>query len=205
MVKQTKFRIFIALGLVIVLLIVLISACDAIGIGGGSEPPRKGPAELGAIMTPANGTRMIAGSKVQIQSAHQDNVSRVELYVQAAGQEQPTLLRADAPENGVVLQEWMPEGPGMYTVKVIAYDINNAATESAPIQVEVIDSTAISVVAAAEEQAASQPADQAGELQAPAATPEAVGPEATTLIHTPVATAGETGTNEWRSIAGGTP
>ena len=37
MIKQNKFRIFIALGLAVVLLIVLISACDAIGIGGGTE------------------------------------------------------------------------------------------------------------------------------------------------------------------------
>ena len=116
MIKHNKFRIFIALALAIVLLIVLISACDAIGIGGG-EPPRRGPAKAG-ILAPADGSQVLVGAPVQIQSAHSGDISRVELLAQAEDREQPTLLRADAPDNGVVLQRLLLNRVGRFTAQV---------------------------------------------------------------------------------------
>lgn len=143
MIKHNRFRLFLALTLAIILLIVLISACDAIGFGGG-EPPRREPARQG-ILAPKPGTRVIAGANVQIQSAHGGDISRVELHVQAPGEAAPKLLRADAPDNGVVVQEWMPDQAGVYQVKVIAYDANNTPSETEAVQIEAIKSTAISL------------------------------------------------------------
>jgi len=192
--KLSRQRILFSTALVILVAIALISACNYIGIGGINEPPPPGPAQLG-ILAPVKNTdemtpSVLAGSPVQIQSAHQGSISRVELSVQGQDQPQPTLLRADAPSNGVVVQEWIPDRPGLFTVTVAAFTADNTVLDSYTIQVEVTDSAAVAVAPA---RSLAETGDQGAAFLAPTATPtsDIVGAVPTIVRATPVTTTPE--------------
>ena len=145
MVKNSKSSVISALVIVVLLPILLISACNIIGIGGG-EPPPSGPSTA-KIITPADNTKVIVGSPVQIQSAHPgSNVARVELLVNNGDSEQ--LIRADAPSNGIVLQQWTPDRVGRFTLKVVGHNANNEPVNPLAVQLEVIDNSIVSVAPA---------------------------------------------------------
>ncbi|MEW5960140.1 MAG: NBR1-Ig-like domain-containing protein [Chloroflexota bacterium] len=117
----SKFRILLAIVLVIGLAFVLASACSF----GGGVPTT--PATFG-IITPAENTRILIQGPVQIQSAFANpaTISRVELWIKGETDPSETLLRSDRPtENGVVLQEWRPEQTGNFAVTVRAYNTGN--------------------------------------------------------------------------------
>lgn len=197
MIKLNKYRIIFAFVLVILLAIAMISACDYIAIGGAGESPVSGPAGPG-ILAPVKDTdnvvpAVLVDSPVQIQSAHQGNISRVELRIQAVGEEAETLVRADAPDHGVVVQEWVPDRSGIFTVKVVAFadgNIQNPYT----IQMAVIDSVAVAV-APVESAVADVPDQEEApgdfEPQPAVVTPEPAeppGPAEPTVIETPTPT-----------------
>jgi hypothetical protein len=176
-IKLNRYRIIFAFVLVILFSVVLISACNNyLGIGGTGESPSSRPATPG-ILAPVKDTddlvpKVLVGSPVQIQSAHQGNISRVELRIQAEGDEVETLMRADAPEKGVVLQEWVPDRSGLFTVEVVAYAAGSTQN-SYTIQVEVTDSLAVSVAPVQNEVAdvSGQGAEQDDEPQPPTGAP----------------------------------
>jgi hypothetical protein len=157
----SKFRIFLAIILVIGLAFVLASACS---FGGGNTPAT--PITFG-IITPAENTQILLDGPVQVQSAfaNPDTISRVELWTKKDTDPSETLLRSDRlAENGVVLQEWRPEQPGTYTITLRAYGVNDAApSQVIARQVQVLESAAMSIAALG------QP--QTELFQAPTATP----------------------------------
>lgn len=190
MVKLNKYRVVFALALLILLAVLVVSACNInIGIGGTPTPP---PPVASGILAPANQTKTLVDSPVQVQSAHlEGNISRVELYVQGPNEVGEKLLRADVPDsNGVVLQEWIPELPGLYTIRTVAFTVQNERLERQPIQVEVLDSTAISL---ATPEIQPQAGEESVAFQAPTATPtvtpvvivQVVTPESLTPTPTP--------------------
>lgn len=159
--KYSKFRVIVALVLTILLVAVVISACN-LGIDG--EPPGPEPVRTG-ILAPTDQTRTLVGSPIQIQSAYPgDNLSRIELFVQGPAGSEEKLLRADVPTDGVVVQAWTPTEPGLYTIKTVAYAANNEAQPAQSIQIEVLDSL---VVSAAAPQIIEEPSDQAAAFAPP--------------------------------------
>jgi hypothetical protein len=174
LVKNSKLRIFLALILATLLVAVVISACN-INIGGVSTPP---PPTASAILAPPKQTKVVVGAPVQIQSAFPgENISRVELFVQ--GPAGGKLIRADVPTDGFVLQEWVPDQPGSYTITARAYTSTAAAAiSSASIQLEVLQGSAVSIPTR----------DLAVVLVSPTATPI---PGATEIRATPTGGAGE--------------
>lgn len=180
----TSLRIIAALLLTVVLVVVLASACD---ISIGQETAPTGPQEA-TILAPPNNVTVLAGSPVQIQSAHLggEAISRVELQVSRDGGPDE-LLRADTPtEDGYVVQKWVPQQPGTYTIKVRTIFTNDAPpTDLPPRTIVVTESQALaSGVAVAS-------ADGANELVGPQPTVLAA-----TLAATPAPQVGTTGTGD---------
>jgi hypothetical protein len=142
----SKIRMILTLLLTTSLMILLISACNIIGLGGAQETP-PGPS-ISAILAPPAGVKILAHAPVQIQSSHPgDNISRVELWVQEPGQNDKR-LRSDVPINGIVLQEWVPQQVGLHTIKVRTfYTGQDDQTPKELIQqIEVIDGSTIALV-----------------------------------------------------------
>ncbi len=128
--KQTK--LLLPLILFGVAFVVLISSCNILG---GEEEAPPGPVAFDILAPPAN-VKALVNSPIQIQSAHQGDISRVDLFVRAGdGQEQQ--IRSDAPEDGVVMQQWTPLVPGTYTLLVrgIGPDGNIVSEYNRPIQI----------------------------------------------------------------------
>jgi hypothetical protein len=139
-----KIRVILALLLIASLMILLISACNIIGLGGAQEAP-PGPSSS-AILAPPAGVKVLARTLVQIQSSHPgDSVSRVELWVQEPGQNDK-LLRSDVPINGIVLQEWIPQQAGIHVIKVRTFYVGDQPPTELSQQIEVIDGSAIVLV-----------------------------------------------------------
>lgn len=117
------------------------------------------------IKAPPVGAKILVHAPVQIQSLHaQEGISRVELFVN------DQLIRADLPEAGVLLQEWIPEQPGSYALKVVPYNRDNQALAPYVVQVEVVDSPTVSL-------SEPQPeigGDQGVAFESPTATPVAL-------------------------------
>ncbi|MDX1521519.1 MAG: NBR1-Ig-like domain-containing protein [Anaerolineae bacterium] len=144
MKNLANLRLVAALILTILIIIVFVSACNLLG---GQEPAQTGPAESG-ILAPPDNIKALAGGPIQVQSAfvEGDQVSRVELSVQAEGETTPTLIRADTPTNGLVTQEWVPDRPGRYTIFVKPIDASGQPLQGATgftRQIEVIEATVL--------------------------------------------------------------
>jgi hypothetical protein len=156
--KFSKYRVILALITTIILVALVATACTF-----GEEPAP--PPVDSRIVAPAIGTKVLVQAPVQIQSIHApEGVSRVELFVN------DQLLRADLPEDGVLLQEWIPEQPGSYALKVVPYNRDNQAQAPYVVPVEVVDSPAVSL-------SDPQPeigGDQSVAFQSPTATPVAL-------------------------------
>jgi len=169
-----RLKAIFSLAVAILLPVFFISACNGFGLGG--DPPPSGPSQTAILapvykdagQDPAQVPKVLVGSPVQIHSAHPgSNISRVELLVQAANQESAELLRADIPSNGIVLQEWTPDQPGLFTIDVVAYNKNNQQVNPLSIQIEAIESSVVSVAPAQPQQTG----DQGAAFAAPTATP----------------------------------
>ncbi len=136
-------RLIVSLTLIVVLLLLLISACNLIDLGGSQTPV---PSAQPAILAPLENVKVLANAPVQIQSLQPGaNISRVELLVQGPDSTTETLVRADKPTDGVVLQEWTPPQPGQYLLKVRTYDVNNVIIAELPRTINVVPAEAVSV------------------------------------------------------------
>lgn len=135
-------KLVLALILVLVLMTVFVSACNLINLGGETATAPT----TAAILAPADNTKVLLHSPIQIQSAHPgDNVTRVELSVAQQGSSTEKLIRADVPTNGIVLQEWLPEQTGVYTIRVRSYDKDNHVIVEQTRTYDVVDDTDISL------------------------------------------------------------
>jgi hypothetical protein len=167
MVKNfAKLKMIFALALVILLVFVLMSACDIGRSRVISQPPAYD------ILAPLANASVLVHSPVQIQSAFKnaDNISRVELWVRKADPADPgQLLRSDKPVHGVVRQQWQPQAAGQYVVLVRAYNANNELLTELNRAIAVIDDVAISVPAVAGEgqQAAGSQPENGASFQPP--------------------------------------
>ncbi|MCB0192861.1 MAG: hypothetical protein KDJ65_13030 [Anaerolineae bacterium] len=168
-------------------LMVVISACNQINIGGfGGEDTNE--ADTPKILAPVDSetdevAQVFVGSPVQILSDYTvNNLSRVELLVQPDGGVE-TLIRADVPSHRTITQGWTPNAPGMYTVKTVAYDANEAALQPLTIRVEA--TSADELVAISQGEFTAQPA--AFEDPTPTPTANVIIARPTELFATPVA------------------
>ncbi len=127
MVKHAaKLKIGLAILLVILLVLLLVNACDI-----GPRAVENNPVGIG-ILAPEPNALVVARMPVQIQTAFEnpDEISRVELLVEKADQSEPAmLLRSDTPTDPTVTQQWIPEAPGGYTVRVKAIGFDNNLIE----------------------------------------------------------------------------
>jgi hypothetical protein len=121
--------------------VVLVSACN-FGFGGDEAETPPGPAQA-AIYAPPENVKVLVGGPLQVESAHPGDVSRVELAVSQAGAE-PEIVRSDRPNDGVVVQEWLPTEPGVYTIQVTAVNADGSQNPVLTRQVEVVVSQALS-------------------------------------------------------------
>lgn len=116
---------------------VVTAACSVPGIQ--STPQVVGGGPQVTLSNPTPGQVYPAGSEVKVQSTSvdPDGVARVELLVNGE------VVRIDAnahPEANtpfIVAQPWTPPAPGSFVVQVRVYDTANAATETAPLVVEI--------------------------------------------------------------------
>lgn len=119
----------------------LISSCQS------SDEPATGASELpqeSKIVTPAQDDhKVLIGSPVQVQTAYNQPVSKVELWIQSENEATEKLIRADTPDKGIVIQEWLPQHVGHYMIKVRAWDEQNQALADMTRQVEIVESPAI--------------------------------------------------------------
>jgi hypothetical protein len=95
----------------------------------------------------------------------------VELRVKGSTAESDTLIGANAPSNGIVLQQWIPDQTGSFTVQVIALNAANQPLSSAARQLEVIDNSVILLAPDEPQLAESSPAGPGEGFQLPTATP----------------------------------
>lgn len=176
MANNSKYyRIFILIAVILVPILV-VSACDYLGISGDSSPERP---ENTRVITPGNNSRVVVGSPIQIQSAHANpEIARVELRVLAPNQPAEQLLtRSNVPDNGIVLQQWTPAQVGMHTIRLVAYNANNQPIdESLTLQIEVIDDAFVSGGPAAAPPAQPQPDEESAVFQPPTPTVPPVEP-----------------------------
>lgn len=136
-------KLILSLTLIVVMLLLLISACNLIDLGGSQTQTT---AVQPAVLAPLENAKVLAKAPVQIQSLQPNaEISRVELLVQGPNSTAETLVRADKPTDGVVLQQWTPQQAGQYIVKVRTYDINNVMISELPRTIEVVDDKAISL------------------------------------------------------------
>ncbi len=143
--KNSKYRIIVAVVLVILLVSVLVSACNGFGglLGGSGTTSTAGVPTQSRIFTPTGQTRILVDSPVQIQSGFAvEGISRVELLVNKK------LQRADIPANGRVTQEWTPNTTGSHTIEVVAVDINNRELHKLTTNVQVIENAVVEAVSA---------------------------------------------------------
>lgn len=160
-------KLGLGLSLIALLVLLLISACDVVRDLLGREV--EGPTQY-AILAPrrdATGRIIVqARNPVQIQSSYPitAQISRVELRVQGPGDETPKLIRSDVPVNGYLLQEWVPQEPVTYTVRVVPLDQTNRVLANLSRQIEAIESAAIGGATPA-------PAIAAGAFEPPTPSP----------------------------------
>ena len=171
MAKQRRNSVIVIIVAAVLLPLLLISACDFIGIGGDSTVP--GAPEETKIITPANNATILVGGPVQVQSGFTEaDVARVELRVKGPRDETERLLRADTPTDGWVLQQWIPDQVGAYNLRLLAFNSNNEQLNTLELQVEVIDNSLVSIEPAQAAPVAAQPSPTAqAEFQSPTATP----------------------------------
>lgn len=171
MANQRRNSVIVIIVAAVLAPLVLISACNFIGIGGGDTTAPGAPTET-KIITPANNALILVGGPVQVQSGFTETgVARVELRVKGPRDETERLLRADTPTNGWVLQQWIPDQVGAHSLRLLAFNSNNEPVRTLEIQVEVIDNSVVSVEPAQPASVAAQPSPTAqAEFQAPTAT-----------------------------------
>jgi len=119
--KSSKLTLILSLLAMALLVMLLTSACSALF----GEQPAPGPTQLKILAPlPVEGdeVKALRQTTVQIQSTHPGDVSRVELWVKGLNEETGKLIRSDVPENGIVLQEWVPQETGMHTITLKTYD-----------------------------------------------------------------------------------
>lgn len=166
-----RFRVAIVIALSVVGIIVIISACNQISIGGFGNQDAEGPI-VSRIIAPVESNsdqvaEVFVGSPVQILSTHAvQNISRVELLIQRDG-EPERLLRADVPTNGTVTQGWTPDQPGLYTITTTAYDLDGNRQPSLTIQAQARPAEGVVEIPAGEA------AIQTAAIQGPTPTPTA--------------------------------
>ncbi|MCK4450047.1 MAG: hypothetical protein KAX26_05605, partial [Anaerolineae bacterium] len=100
--------------------------------------PSKGKGPTVIIISPADGSTVVAGQQVLIQSSASDEkgIAHVELLVNSV------VVRADPPVEGApttfaIAQPWVPETPGDVTIHVIAYNTADQASQPASITLHV--------------------------------------------------------------------
>lgn len=142
----SKIRVVISVLFSNLLVLLLITSCNYLGIGGGQETPSA--FSNFRILAPPDNVKVLVNSPVQIQSAHPGgNISRVELWVREPQAEKDKLLRSDVPINQVVLQEWSPRELGTYVITVRTYSTNNEKISELTRSIQVVDAVAVSVEA----------------------------------------------------------
>ncbi|MBN1218062.1 MAG: LysM peptidoglycan-binding domain-containing protein [Anaerolineae bacterium] len=96
------------------------------------------------------GLKVLLDCPVQIQSVHPNgNISRVELWVKAPNQETSILMRSDVPAaDGLVLQEWVPQQPGVHAITLKTHYTNNQVSELSQ-QIRVVDTQTVAVACGA--------------------------------------------------------
>ena len=107
----------------------------------GPSSGGKGPTVV--IISPADGSTVVVGQQVLVQSSASDEggVARVELLVNSV------VVRADSPAEGTpttfaIAQPWTPKSPGDVVVHIVAYNTENQASLPTSITLHVVESAA---------------------------------------------------------------
>jgi hypothetical protein len=107
------------------------------------DPTATGDGPTVTIVSPADGSIVVVGQQVLIQSSSIDarGISHVELIVDAV----PT--RADPPLEGTptvfaIAQPWFPQAPGDAVIQVVAYSVTGRKSLPASITLHVVDEAA---------------------------------------------------------------
>jgi len=105
--------------------------------------PGEGQGPSVAIISPADGSTVIVGQQVLIQSSASDEkgIARVELLVNSVA------VRADPPVDGTpttfaIAQPWTPEAPGDVVIHVVAYNTEDRASHPTSITLHVVEGSA---------------------------------------------------------------
>lgn len=173
MQKSSKLTVFASVVLSLVGILLLTSACNLFGQPTSTRPTN---ADILAPLPLTEGepVKALLNTTVQIHSAHPgSNVSRVELWVKAPNQESGELIRSDVPENGIVLQKWVPQQPGVHTITLKTFDTNSDTPSEQVTTIRVLDSQEVSVI---EERVQQEAAAADTQFVPPTPTPPAAPP-----------------------------
>lgn len=126
-------------------LLVTLLACSLLGLTNTPTAiSQSGP--LITISNPTAGSQLEVGQEIKVQSTSvdPDGVARVELFIN------DELERVDANANPqmtnapfIVAQPWVPRERGFYVVQIKSYDTADNVSQSAPLTLEVVETTAI--------------------------------------------------------------
>lgn len=101
-----------------------------------------------AIVAPAEGTKILLGGPVHIQSGqYGSDVSRVELWVKKPSAPAEQLMRSDIPQGGGLLQEWRPTEIGSHTIRIKTFRADNSLVIEQVRNYEVIPDAVVSLAA----------------------------------------------------------
>ncbi len=117
--------------------VLALAACNLPGVGSSSEPPSV------VINSPAAGTEVEVGDEVPVQSTSTDDegVSRVELSVNGQVMRSDNTPEGDSMGLFALVQPWIPNATGSYSIQVVAYDEEDNASDPALITVNVAEAT----------------------------------------------------------------
>ncbi|NJN98605.1 MAG: hypothetical protein HC875_33190 [Anaerolineales bacterium] len=142
-----------------------IPAC--LGFNGGDEANVATPP---AIVAPAEGTKILLGGPVHIQSGqYGSDASRVELWVKKPSAPAEQLMRSDIPQGGGLLQEWRPIEIGSHTIRIKTFRADNSLVVEQVRNYEVIPDAVVSLTAPP-----AAPAQMSAQLQPTAVPPTPV-------------------------------
>ena len=126
----------------------LIAAALACNVPS-AQPETDTPAASGSdrptvtISSPAPGAQVIAGQTVQVESLSKDDigVARVDMQVDGVVVRSDTAPDPSGQKTLALLQNWMPNQPGPYTIILIAYRADGTASDPASVTVTVVAAT----------------------------------------------------------------
>ena len=140
MIRRIPYRLVATTLVSILLILIFVSACNSFPDLFGTDQEFRTPTEARIVAPPQN-SQLVVNGTVYFQSEHPgDNIVQVELLINGK------LQRSDFPNNGRVLQPWVPDTVGVYNINIRGVDAENNPVTDLPLTIEVIPDNVVAAV-----------------------------------------------------------